>query len=334
MIKRNTIELLLVGFLVILLSLACGHKENSQSAPNNSDLYDHYRETAVRLVPRIWPELNWSPDEIPEENDFIISRRITGMPNYMPISTLNQRVWMAVSSNNDVFVIANSVIRKEVVARRAADERPTLTIPEVLKRAYRYLDLLEQDIPAEYAVEVWYGSDGVVQHDPVWWVFWQPTVDGVYYDDSFGKYERRDYIYMIFHEELGLCHYRSVKEYPSPRSMEVTLLPARAAEIAAPLVADVMKTPYFGLWRAGVKQYFTFQLRETKLLISEPNWMLDRHRSIFLENDRYAPEETRLCWRVEFKVSVENKIPNYSREHYVWIFIDAKTGECIGANFD
>ncbi len=333
---RTIIKMLVAGSFTILYLTACTQRNGNRHAVQGMhNPYEYYTEKAARIIPRVWPELDWSPDELPKEEDFRVTDAGYRVPRYIARSRDRQRVWMSIGLEHDVFIIVNRMILEEVKQRRDANETPTLSIPDVLKRAYDYLNLLEQEIPPDHAVEVWFGSDGRVPRDHLWWVLWQPTVDGVYYDDSYGKYERRGWIYLVFHEQLGLYRYDRVNVYPPPRSMEIKLSPAEAADIAAPLAREVLKTPYYRMWRGDAKQIVIPRLSETKLVISEPNWMLNRWRSTYMRGDLGAPKETRLCWRVKFEVDMKrSEIPTHVVEQYVWIFIDAETGKCVGANFD
>ncbi len=70
-----------------------------------------------------------------------------------------------------------------------------------------------------------------------------------------------------------------------------------------------------------------------ELLIAAPNWLLDPKRAVWLRDK--PPEETRLCWVVTFtSVYTGKEDPGTMAVPPMFIvYIDAATGEIVGANF-
>ncbi len=296
------------------------------------DLYLQVQDKMSRLVPRIWPDMGWTEEEIPAREIFRV-RTIYRVPCYAMLP-IRGRFHIILGVEHDIFVIVNMEMREEIERRRVAgkEQVPSLTISEAIERAHLYLKLLEEEIPPDYALRVWYGSDGAVISHPVWWAVWQPTVNGVYFEENTPDIT----ISLRFHEELGLASYhRLVGIYPMPESTDIRISPAEAAKKAAELAPKVLSSEYYRSIRAGVVNGTIKLMENPVLVLFEPNWMLDRRRSRFLINLHGPPEETRLSWRVSFRVDVkEDDKWHFSGGRIIDVFIDAKTGECVGANFD
>ena len=305
------------------------------------EMYDKYVELANNLVPRLWPDMNWSSEEIQPPDKFE-TREAYRVPVYSPFSLADQRVFLMLGIEHDILHIANNEIRKEVKLRRDAGEKATMDVYQVLDKAQYYLDLMNEEIPPDYILSyvIYAMDDELMINDPIWWVIWQPCINGVFFDDADGKYNGDHFIFMTIHEELGLVFYlRKVGIYPPPESMEIKVSPKQAGEVALSLVPEVLKTNIFNTMRGDAERKLR-RLVETRLVLFEPNWMLDPKRSDFdvdiLSYEIRPPKETRLSWRIEF-VLEEEPAPDGSRSMFreiqVWIYIDAKTGECVGADF-
>lgn len=339
--RRHIVLIVIIALLVagVALWFLLPYLSRMQEESRKQDLYERYVTLASRIVPRVWPDMKWSKKEIPPPTEFEVRNvyRVQCYSSYRPIKS----ICMTIGIHHDVLHIYNTKIAEEIERRMGAGEKPKLTIPEVIERAHHYLKLLEQEIPPDYGMKVWYGSDGEMAEEPVWWVKWEPCVNGVFFDDSLGW--PNAHIYMIFHEDLGLKgYYRKVNIYPMPRSMEIRISAAEAAERAASLLPDFLKGPYYAFccsWYGYSTSNKISRLRETRLVLFEPNWALDRNRPFFFtEACQKVPKETRLCWRVTFEAKQEyepGKTPPALKDVLlglvILIFIDAKTGEGVGA---
>ena len=340
--QRNVLLLL---FLTVLTQ-GCSTPQVRNVASNEKQLrrdeaylYEQYITIATRLIPRLWPEMDWSPDEIPPIEDFrvITSKRIK---NYRP-SLSGQRVWMNIGVDSDTFLISNMEIRSQLKELRGAGERPTLTINQAIARADEYLRLLEYEIPDNFVVSVRF----VFYRDPIWVVQWRPSVNGILFDNA-GNRWKSDLVAVEFHERLGLQRFNwRVGVYPEPKSMDVHVSPEVAARTAAPLAKKIMHSGYFRGWHGKNPERTLSEIMDTRLVIYEPNWIFSPLRSIFLKPESTElPKETRLCWRVTFVVK-ENTTrgglgdePNIVRiihdsDKLIWIYIDAASGRCVGADY-
>ncbi len=334
----SVVLVLIIG--VGFLSLWPRIKRAPARVERQEGMYEKYIELAERIIPRLWPDMNWSKEEIPKP-DAMEMRDLYHVPCYTPFSRTN-RIWMIMGLEDDVFVVFNNEIDEAVKQRRHSGEKPTLTIPEVINRANHYLQLLEQEIPHDHALEVCFGSDGWFTEEPAWRLNWHPCLNGVYFDDSLGKWEGHHNIALSFHEELGLIRFsRKVNIHPPPRSMEVRVTPAEAAAKAAKLALEFFKIPLYKQIYSRVKDGETESLppisitrmTDTRLVLYEPNWALNPIRSTLFDRSGARPLETRLCWRVQFDVEIEQKpIPGMAPDRKMWLFMDAGNGKCVGVN--
>ena len=314
--------------------------EKAQQA-QSLELHARYVELLTSIVPRVWPDLPWDPGSIPGPDAFEKSLRHRGI-EYGLWTARAEAVWMYLDADGRLLRIQNRQVMDAARARRGADEWASLTLPEVIERAHEYIELVGESIPANYAiVDIFFGTDDWLIDDPVWSVTWKRMIDGVRFDDSQGKWEFQDRITVRFHEQLGLLSFsRTGDIYPAPRSMEVRLSATDAVRRAAGLAPRVLAGPYSQTWRGGSEGQSITAVSDVRLVIFEPNWMLNPRRSTFwTEAMLEPPRETRLCWRVELHVTAHRQpdgelAPAHRRRvGVVFIFIDARTGECVGATF-
>jgi len=163
----------------------------------------------------------------------------------------------------------------------------------------------------------------------IWCVTWEPVVDG-YRFDSFLSYLSQ-YVCVRFHEQYGFIGFRCSDVLPSPRTTEVKIAREFAVEKAEKVVPLVMRTPFYRMCRDS--NFKMKSLKNAELLIAAPNWLLDPKRAIRIYDK--PPGETRLCWVVTFETVATrvredglNLIPPD-----ILIYLDAATGEIVGANF-
>jgi hypothetical protein len=125
---------------------------------------------------------------------------------------------------------------------------------------------------------------------------------------------------------------------PSPTSLTVAISRDEAVIKAEKLTDDVMRTPYYRMARrAGFK---AVALDSCELKVVKPNWLLDPARASWPSPEIVT--ETRLCWMVRFKTEVisadvdpksEDGTPMKLMRPDIVLYIDAATGECVGAGF-
>jgi hypothetical protein len=214
----------------------------------------------------------------------------------------------------------------ERIGIKEADTIPSLSIAEAAERAKQYLDILGIALPANHVLySARFNSDQGMS--PLSWALtWGPS-------DSTCRYDESPVSCAVgFHEKLGLLYARSMRSISRPSSEEVKITREQAifkAEKAAPIV---MQTPFYRQCR--LPGFNVKGVRSAELLISRPNWLLDPERAIWAREP--PTEETRLCWVVVFEtVDTVRERPRSFKPipPDIRIYIDAATGEIVGANF-
>ncbi|HOF62498.1 MAG TPA: hypothetical protein PLM82_13055 [Candidatus Latescibacteria bacterium] len=214
----------------------------------------------------------------------------------------------------------------EKIKTTEADSIPTLSIVEASERAKRYLDVLDISLPANHVLySARFNSDP--GKSPFSWILnWGPPDSEYKYDDHPVSFE------VIFHEKYGLLHARPGWIISRPSSVEVNISREQAIFKAEKAVPLVMQTPFYQ--RCCVPGFRIKGVKSVELLISRPNWLLDPSRAVW---GREPPtDETRLCWVIVFETldTVLTRPRNFKPiPPDIRIYIDAATGEIVGANF-
>ncbi len=100
---------------------------------------------------------------------------------------------------------------------------------------------------------------------------------------------------------------------------------------ASKVVPLIQRSPYY--LQCRLPGFVVSGVLKAELLVAAPNWLLDPKRAIWLRDK--PPEETRLCWVVAFTSVYTGKTePGELLVPPVFlVYIDAATGEVVGANF-
>ncbi|MDD2598161.1 MAG: hypothetical protein PHO37_02890 [Kiritimatiellae bacterium] len=203
---------------------------------------------------------------------------------------------------------------------------PGLSITEAIDKAMFYINKLDVDLPKEMSLKkVQFDKD----YPHCWEVRWGPSYGGYDYDDFVAPYEQS--IMVVFHETIGFCIYACGNDFPAPISTVTKVSKedaVRRAEKAAPMV---MKTPYYKM--ARVPGFKVSGLDKAELLIAAPNWLLDPSRAQWIRQE--VPEESRLCWVITLLTvdTVKREDGMLPIPPKIVVYIDAATGEIVGANF-
>ncbi|MGI6391722.1 MAG: hypothetical protein ACOX7Q_16315 [Kiritimatiellia bacterium] len=217
----------------------------------------------------------------------------------------------------------------DFVNTNAVQKVPTLTMTEAVREAKRYLELIGIPLSSNVILTSCIFNDPYYKHS--WTITWEPTAGGHAYDTVMEPYVQ--FVSVIFNERYGFLRFHMQDYWPLPKSTDVKLTREEAltkAERAAPLV---FKTPMFRA-RNGHSDYKVRTVEEIALRVYLPNWALDPKRAVWIR-DR-PPTETRLCWMVHFvtvDVHTGKTGEHGNNPQYVWIYVDAVTGEIVGANF-
>lgn len=203
---------------------------------------------------------------------------------------------------------------------------PGLSVTEAIEKGKSYLKKLDLTLHQDMILKkVQFNKD----HPSCWEVRWGPNYGGYEYDDFVASYEQS--MVVIFHEKIGFRGFATKASFPSPKNTVVKLSKedaVRRAEKAAPLV---MRTPYYQMCR--VQGFKVSGLDKAELLVSAPNWLLDPERAVWIREK--IPEESRLCWVVTLLTvdTVKRKDGMKPIPPKIVVYVDAATGEIVGANF-
>jgi len=211
---------------------------------------------------------------------------------------------------------------------------PIFTIEKAVQTAKEYLKIFGVKLPADCMLaEVAFDKN----YPSRWEVRWKRYAGGYPYDEFVEPYA--EYVVVIFHETLGLSSYGSRITTPLPKSLEIKVSRDEAIIKASKYVPVVLRTPYYRQGRAD--GFVVSGLNSCELKVAAPNWLLDSKRAIWTREK--PAEENRLCWVVCFK-TVDSKAEERGNRNKdskpfkiippeILIYIDAATGECVGANF-
>lgn len=250
------------------------------------------------------------------------------------IYSIRGGVWVDVSAEHLRLRSAKDIgLYRSIRAGEVNQLWPQLSSEQALERAQEYLGQFRLNDDPNVRLKVLsfnYGSS-----NSCWEVRWQRCWNGYLLDDFTGLPET---IYVIFHEKLGIQAIGTTLNSPPPQSFEVNIAREDAVVKASVLTNNVTRTPYYRMARAG--GFKAAGLKSCELKIVKPNWLLDPKRAIWIREK--PAEETRLCWVVVF--STADTVPETRGKTTegnllkpippdIIIYLDAATGECVGANF-
>ncbi|MCL1922179.1 MAG: hypothetical protein FWG50_14090 [Kiritimatiellaeota bacterium] len=218
----------------------------------------------------------------------------------------------------------------DYVNTNAVQHVPGLSMAEAVEKAKHYLNLIGVPLATNMVLKGCIFNDSHYRHS--WSIGWEPTAGGYPYDTVMEPYVQ--YVGVIFHEQYGFLKFSMHDYWPSPESTEVRVTREEAlakAEAAAPLV---FRSDMF-LARNVHSNYKVRTVEEIALRVYLPNWAHDPKRAIWGRDA--PPSESRLCWMIHF-ITVDTQTgktgdPIRGNPQYVWIYVDAATGEVVGANF-
>jgi hypothetical protein len=236
----------------------------------------------------------------------------------------NSRLNLIISGKSaEIFLLSDRHLNRHIETN-ATQRVPTLTVGQAVERAKRYLVDLEVVLPTNAVLKrVLFNSD----FKSVWEVRWAVQAGGFAYDE----FLRDDpTVVVLFHEEHGFCVYGNDVFFPLPKSTAVKISQEDAILKASKVAPLVMQTRFYRDARAS--GFKVTGVESAELKIAAPNWLLNPARAIWIREK--PPEETRLCWVVRFKTTdtVDRGKMKLSPVD-ILIYIDAATGEVVGANF-
>jgi len=216
---------------------------------------------------------------------------------------------------------------RQYISTNELQRVPAWTPLEAIGKAKDILKILH--IPAVTNMVLKDVLFGGMNDDPVWRIRWEPRVQNIRYN-TLPEQETQE-IEVSISERHGFVGYRGRYDFPAPKRMDVLIKQEDAIAKAAKAVPFIQRGPYF--WRGRPSRITVSGVYSAQLLIAAPNWLLDPKRAVWIRNK--PPDETRLCWVITFtSVYAGQTEANETRIAPVFIvYIDAATGEIVGANF-
>lgn len=203
---------------------------------------------------------------------------------------------------------------------------PLLTPLKAIEKAEQYLKLLGSFGTTDMFVKTISFNQN---NNSSWEVTWEPMTDHIRYDSFDIQYEQ--HITISFHEAYGFIGYERRLDWPAPQNRLVLVSQRNAIGIAMNVVPLIQRSPYY--LQCRLPGFVVSGVHKAELLVAAPNWLLDPKRAIWLRGK--PPEETRLCWVVTFtSVFADKEEPGTMLIPPMFlVYIDAATGEIVGANF-
>ncbi len=207
---------------------------------------------------------------------------------------------------------------------------PTLSTEQAYVQALRYLDILGVSLDKRAVLSKLSFGDKEWEREFMWIVHWEPSDVGYRYDD-FLENIYSPCIGVSFSEKYGLVYFGNDPFPPPPKTTEVRVQREDAIFKAEKAVPFVMLTPYYQQCR--LPGFKVSGVKSAELRIACPNWLLDPARAIWIWDS--PPKETRLCWIVRFTTvdTVKREEGMKPSSPDILIYVDAATGEIVGANF-
>lgn len=240
-----------------------------------------------------------------------------------------------------ILSIENRCMFDKYDSREAIKHSPTLQTTSTLnstdavERAKEYLKVFKMPLPPEF-------REPDVRFNYIkksrWEVRWHRFSGQYAWDDGragAGGTVTGETVWVIFHEKDGLQSLGNGSYSPEPKRLEVKFSKEEAIAKAEKCVPLVQRTPFYRDRRRD--GFVTKTLMSCELKVAVPNWLLDPKRATWIGNN--APKETRLCWIVRFETRDTKERKDEQGKTYklmspqITIYIDAATGEVVGAMF-
>jgi hypothetical protein len=201
-----------------------------------------------------------------------------------------------------------------------------LTPAEAVARAREYLAAFGFPIPKGFEL---HQADFGTRTLGMWNIAWHPIIGG-HELDKFNESWVPEVV-VAFDETEGLISAGWADMPPTPANLTVKVTREEAMLKASRVAPLVFETPYYKRTRVG--GFVVASIFECNLRIAAPNYLLDPARAVW--GRRSPPKETRLCWvvRLRTKPGSRELEEQALMPPDIVIYIDALTGETVGANF-
>lgn len=224
--------------------------------------------------------------------------------------------------------VLNDALNQLIRKREITQQIPEFDPDRAVQVAKNYLNLYQ--IPLSAGLEL--ASAKFNQScQACWEVRWTRVINGYPWDD-FDPVSRESLV-VIFHEKEGLVCLSDDIYSPVPKSLDVVMTREEAITKATKCAPLVERTPFYK--SARLDGFIVDEMKACDLKVAIPNYLLDPQRANWLR--KTPPDETRLCWVIRF-ATVDGKAkqrpgPGKPIPPDIIIYLDAATGECVGANF-
>lgn len=223
--------------------------------------------------------------------------------------------------------LLNKALFQSILNKEPGQQNPQLSREEAVRRGIEYLNHYQISISRGLKLKTAKFNEGI--NKGCWVIDWIRSIDGYSWDDS-GWAEG---VGVVFQEEKGLLSVGNNIYTPVPKTLNVVMTREEAIAKARKCAPLVEQTPFYRTCR--LDGFVVNQTTSCELRISAPNYLLDPQRAVWMRTT--PPKETRLCWVVRF-TTVDSKA-NLRHVTFKFIppdiilYLDAATGECVGANF-
>lgn len=291
-----------------------------------------YKRYMPRLVPTNVPfaEIYTCPFRVPRGE---INTKSGIYGNSFWIGGMDVSITIRQDGSTNCLDVFSNVALSYYIKTNEIQNLPSFPLEKAYSTALHYLELLDIKVNehAELSELAW-GNDGGRDEygiPSVWRAVWRPSYGGFKYDD-FLKDIYYPRIQVFFSEQYGFLSFSRTPFPPAPKTLEIRVSRKDAVFKAERAVPLVMMTPQYRQCR--MPGFKPIRVKNMELRVAAPNWLLNPVRAVWLWEK--PPEETRLCWIVRFATADtvdrgEMKLipPD------ILIYIDAATGEIVGANF-
>jgi hypothetical protein len=319
-IKANS----LVVWLIVLLAVGHAHcsDEEAQKKVALQAAIDGYARFAPKLAPTNLPfsSVFTRPFEL-EEFGIDVKSMYFGEKVYV----YGRQFGFSFDAKSLRMESMSNPLLREYVKKNYVQKIPELSVAQALDQARSYLKLFDVNVDKDIRI-CKIDFDNVEYKS--WLIYWVPCYNGYDYDPM-PPYDQ--HVSVWFNEKYGFWGYSDLVFAPPPKQTIVNVTKEAAIVKASKVVPLIQRSPYY--LQCRLPGFAVSSLRKAELLVSAPNWLLDPERAIWLRDK--PPEETRLCWVVTFASVYTGKEEPGKRlvPPMFFVYIDAATGEIVGANF-
>jgi hypothetical protein len=201
------------------------------------------------------------------------------------------------------------------------------SVDDALDKAKRYLSHFEVEVPPNYHLTDIAFSKAM---DGLWMVRWSASFEGIPFDDF--QSNLVPLIAVDFHETDGLLSLAAPPSFPLPKDHKIKIDQDKALLKAFKIAPLVEKTRFYR--RSRISGFVVYDVENIRLRVAFPNWLLDPEKASWGAEEKPIVE-SRVCWVVRFRTRPGSRelADRALQPPVIVVYIDAATGECVGADF-